>query len=386
MTKVGHSVVWIFSKFIFMVRLIRAFILLILICIVVNAYAQDDYRIYHRWINNAERCFFLDGKTDSAYRYYDMAFSKFDFVFAKDCFMAAQIACYNKSDKYISYLRKGFKNGLRPDHLKYSRVLAPLIKDSTVFKKKFNDYRELRKIYLKRINAVVLKQVIKHVSQDQSEKNFIYSDKDWEGENAYAKKLGRHISFIEALLKQVGFPGDKLLGIDQADIMKELGYDSSDYIDLYNLIYKDPKYHTGRGQFEICDDCISHEHVFALLFHQVCAYWLFSKDWEKLIISGEVHPREVAMLYDEFAELYYANADQVRNKKIANIFGCGSICLPGCYKTDQFTDYKSPNCSAHITDSLRMALYINTLAVDSAKYIFGDIHGFKTKFGFRNCR
>jgi len=364
----------------------RIFILLILICIVATAHAQDDYRIYHRWVNNAERCFFLDGKTDSAYRYYDMAFSKFDFVFAKDCFMAAQIAYYNKSDKYISYLKKGFKNGLRPDHLKYSKVLAPLIKDSIAFKKKFNDYDELRQVYLKRINAVALKQVIKHVSQDQTEKNFRYSDRDWKGESIYAKKLEKHMSFIEALIKQVGFPGDKVIGIDQEDILKELGYDSSDYIDLYNLIYKDPQYHTRRGQFEICDDCISQEHVFALLYHQVCAYWPFSKDWEKLIISGEIHPRDVAMLYDEFAGLYYMDADQVRSKKIAEIYECGSVRVPGCYKTDQFTDYKSPNCNAHITDSLRVALYINTLAIDSAKKTFGAMHGFKTQFGFRNCR
>jgi hypothetical protein len=364
----------------------RALIVVISMCIVVGAHAQDDYRIYHRCINNAERCFFLEGKTDSAYRYYDMAFSKFDFVFAKDCFMAAQIACYNKSDKYISYLKKGFKNGLRPDHLKYSRVLVSLTKDSIAFNKKFSDYKELRKVYLKRINVIVLKQVIKHVSLDQSEKNFRYSDNDWEGENTYAKKLEKHLNFMASLIKQIGFPGDKLNGIDQEDILNELGHDSSDYIDLYNLIYKDPKYHTQRGQFEICDGCISQEHVFALLYHQNCAYGLFSKDWEKLIISGEIHPRDVAMLYDEFAGLYYKNADQVRSNKIAEIYECGRVHLQGCYKTDQFTDYKIPNCSAHITDSLRVALYINTLAVDSAKTSFGAMHGFKTQFGFRNCR
>ncbi len=349
-------------------------------------YAQDDYRVYHKLINNAERCYFLDNRNDSAYKYYDLAFSKFDFVFAKDCFMAAQIAFYSKNERYISYLKKGFKNGLRPQHLKYSKILMPLLRDSIAFNRKFGDYKELRKIYLKRINVSALKTVINHVSQDQSEKNMAYSANIYENTYEYNKKLQRHISVIESLIDRVGFPGDKIIGIDQADIMKELGQDSSDYMDLYNLIYKDPKYNTGRMQFAACDDCISQEKLFPLLLHHVCIYQLLHTKWEGLVISGQIHPRDVALLFDNTLRLYDDPADATNCKRISEIWGCDYVRPPGCYKSYVFVDYKKLNCDRRTTDSMRSALFINPLVVDSAKKAFADIHGFDVSFGPMYCR
>ncbi len=361
--------------------------LLFLICLTINAHAQDDYRIYHRWINNAERCFFLEHKTDSAYSYYDLAFSKFDFVFAKDCYMAAQIAYYNKNEKYVAYLKKGFQNGLRSEQLKYSDVLAPLLKDTIAYKKKFSDYQALRKVYLKRINVWALKKTIQHVSQDQSEKNIRYSDNDYEDLHEYDKRLEKHISFIESMIKTVGFPGDKLIGIDQADIMKELGHDSSDYMDMYNLIYKDPKYHTEAMQFCTCGNCIAQASVFPLLVHQVCLYQHLSAYWEKLIVSGQIHPRDVAELFDISLQLYdYPAVDRKRGAKIADAFACDYVRPYGGYKISFYLHWQNFKYSNYIIDSMRTALYINTLEVDSAKNTFGSNHGFKTNFGFWDCR
>ena len=357
----------------------RCIFFVILLCNALHSQAQDDYRIYHRWINNAERCFFLEGKTDSAYQYYDMAFAKFDFVFAKDCFMAAQIAYYNKSGKYADYLRKGFKNGLRSEQLKSSKILASLATDSVVFKKKFQDYKELRKLELKKM--------IQHVAQDQSEKNMPYSDNDYQNEYEYYHKLQVHINFIEALIKQVGFPGDKLIGIDQDNIMKELGRDSSDYIDLYDQIYKDPKYRVSKMQFTTCNDCIAQTMIFPLLVHHVCIYQLFANYWQKLIISGQIHPREVALLYDNSLLLYdLPKSEENRGSKIANAFSCNYTKPFGCYYINPLVYYKNINCDRAVIDSMRTALYINTIQVDSFKQIFSDKYGFKTSFGFFDCR
>jgi len=364
-------------------RVINIFLFLLY---TIHATGQEDYRIYHKMINNAERCFFLENKTDSAYQYYDAAFAKFDFVFAKDCYMAAQIAYYNKNERYIAYLRKGFKNGIRPEQLKYSEILSPLLKDTLAFKKKFNDYQELRKAYLKRINVWALKKIIQNVCQDQSEKNIYHNDDVPGHEYEYYRKLYPHINFIETLTRQVGFPGDKLIGIDQVNIMKELGQDSADYMDLYNQIYRDPKYHTEKTQFYSCDDCVAQTKVFPLLIHHVCAYQYFSTYWEKLIISGQVHPRDVAMLYDNIVDLYNPELDPSMIKKITDAFACTYSRPCGCYENNIFVHYKTLGCNRHVVDSMRTALYINTLEVDSAKKNFGDHRMFKTTFGFNGCR
>lgn len=339
----------------------RSIILLVLICLTIYAHAQDDYRIYHRWINNAERCFFVENKIDSAYQYYDAAFAKFDFVFAKDCYMAAQIAYYNKNDKYISYLKKGFKNGLRPQDLKLADVFTSLIKDSISFKKKFSDYQALRKVYLKRINVKVLRTVMQNIIADQNEKGV-------GGDEVYGYKLTNRMRNLVALINAVGFPGEKIVGIEQLDLMSELGYKNEDYP-------------WGMSKPE-CFESISQYSFFAILVHYPCTYQLFSGKWEQMIIKGQIHPGDVAMLYDNI----YWGFSFTGKKNAEEIYGCKYILPFGYYRKNIFLPYKTYNYNDHIVDSMRTALFINTLAVDSAKYAFGDKHGFKTTFGFFDCR
>ncbi len=340
-------------------------ILLVLFVLCRQHCASQDYRIYHTYVNNAERCFFLENKVDSTFIYYDKAFGEFDFAFVQDCFMAAQIACYKRSNKYEGYLKKGFKNGLRPQHLKDSPVFAACIKDSIAFRNKFPDYPVLRAAYLKRINAKVLRQVIQHVSEEQSEKNRI-SDR-----YEYEKKLARHLRLIESMISTVGFPGDKIIGIAQADIMHELGYDSVDYMDLYNLIYKDPKYVVGPGQYYVEEQAMAQDRIMPMFLHHRCIWTLFSVYWNRLIVSGQIHPRDVAILHDNMFRF---------DNKHADIFMCPHTRPVGYYANNPLTDYRRLNCERRIIDSMRVALFMVKLDVDSAKKAYQRTKGFQTFF------
>ena len=325
--------------------------------------AQEDYRVYHRWINNAERCFFLESKVDSAYQYYDLAFSTFDFVFAKGCFMAAQIAYYNHNEKYIAYLEKGFKAGLGPQHLKLSAILAPLAKDSISFAKKFRNYPALHKAYLKKINVNILRTVIKMNALDQSQKRL--------PARQYTPMLHNTLFAVDAIIKSVGFPGEKLIGLTQPGIMHELGYEGQDYKYF-------PWGHTFDGEYEY----IAQTDILSILIHGRCTYQMFSKYWDKLISLGQVHPTNVAMLYDGAYSFYSDRYTTAQQKEWADIYKCYYDHPPGCYKKNAFVDYSSCKCNRHDIDSMRTALYINTLAVDSAITIFSQKHLFKTFFGF----
>ena len=345
----NYFIINLFSK---LVRM-RNTTLLFLICLTINADAQDDYRIYHRWINNAERCFFLEHKTDSAYSYYDLAFSKFDFVFAKDCFMAAQIGAYNGNDNYLTYLEKGIKNGLTYKHIRLSPILVQSIKDNSAFKKKFPNYATLRTVYLKRINVDFLTRMTRMCVQDQSQKLL--------PEKQYAPILYKNILSVEATINSVGFPGEKLLGISQADILQELGRKRQDYHDY-------PWGHNFDGDSE----SIAQESVLYLFIHQRCSWSMFEKYWDKLIALGQAHPRDVAMLHDEEYHLAYLPHEVAEN------YSCHYGYPFGCYRTNAWIDYTVINYSRQTIDSMRQALYINTMAVDSAQKVFIEKHNFRS--------
>lgn len=331
-----------------------------------NVLAAQDYTIYHRLVNNAERCFFLKGNTDSALRYYDSAFKEFDFVFVKDCYMAAQIAYSQKDKRYIAYMRKGFAHGLQPWHMKMAPVFAPLVKDSVGMMRNFKDYRSLRKRYLQGIKVSVLKKITEMAAKDQTEKRFPTEQ--------YVPILTSNVRHIEELIKHVGFPGDKLIGISQQDILKELGYPGIDIVD----------YPWGKG-FTDDDSSLGQCCIIPLLQHRDCTYLLFHPYWDQLIRSGQVHPRDVALLHDWMLLHWLQTEKQQKEWFIA--YGCPPEGVgDGCYSVNAWYDHASNKCDPRITDSLRASLYIVSLEVDSAKYALGAMLGFKTKFGELDSR
>lgn len=340
------------------IRLTRLASLTLAWCMVSHLGNAQNYLDYHTLINNAERCVFLDGKTDSAYVYYDRAFADFDFVFVKDCYMAAQIAYVKGSNKYVSYLDKGFRNGLKWQELRLSPVLKPLIDDTTAFKRKFRKYPEQRKTYLNRINKHVWKHVRDDFIADQKEKLLPTEQ--------YGPIVTRRIMNLKTLVAVVGFPGDKLIGISQPDMMKELGEKEQDYPGGLSS----PDVYEG----------LSEHHLFPLLIHYPCSYDVFEKDWPGFIKKGQVHPGDVALLYDN----RWLKLNQWHKTQYVT-FLCGYTIPEGGYRKLSFAPYPKTLVRATV-DSMRRALYLNTIPVDSAKAAFGKAHGLKTAFGYWDCR
>ena len=343
----------------------KRWILLILVFGTTCASAQD-YTLYHRLVNNAERLFFLNRDVEGALRCYDSAFAAFDFVFVKDCYMAAQVA-YSQADKrYIAYMRKGFQHGLLPWHMKMAPVFKPLVKDSVAMMRNFRDYPALRKKYLAGIKVNVLKRITEMAAKDQTEKRFPTEQ--------YVPILTKNVRYIEELIKHVGFPGDKLIGISQQDVLKELGHPGMDIVD----------YPWG-NQFTDDDSSLGQCYIIPLLQHRVCTYLLFHPYWERLISSGQVHPRDVALLHDWMLLHWLQTKKQQKERYIA--YGCPPDGISdGCYSVNYWYDEASNKCDPRMTDSLRANLYIVPLAVDSAKYVLGAPLGFKTKFGKLDSR
>lgn len=322
----------------------------------------QDYRIYHQLINNAQRCYFLYSNSDSAFYYYDSAFAMYDFVFAQDCFMAAQIAYYHKDDRYLTYLRKGFTAGITPKHLTLAPVFAPLVNDSLVFRRKFKDYATLRKQYLGRINARVLEDMIRLTCQDQVDKRL--------ADEAYVPRLEQTAAYLRVVMSKYGYPGEKLIGLTQADIMEELGHKGKD------LRY----YKWGRTMEDW--EYVAQMYVTPIFIHMLCPFYKYTNYWDNCIMKGEIHPRDVAMFHDAIFGRYFSS-DVKASMQRGVMYGCGVYERPAvCYRMNLLTNQSVPaTYGRRATDSARSAMFISKMAVDSARDAIGKQRGFKTNFG-----
>lgn len=346
---------------------IRFFALKIIIwtfCCHSQVYGQD-YRTYYKIVDSAEKYAFLEASPVLAIQLYDSAFKKFDFVFAKDCFIASQFAYIYNNKKYEYFLRRGFENGLSISHLKTSKVFRNLVRDTTLFYRSFPDYKMLRKKYLARINVNVLRTVTKMAVQEQKDKLLQTSE--------FTPILNKYISYIKYVTGVYGFPGEKVIGLLQQDILAELGY--------HNLDYKD--YSGGRAAFDYDNIYVTQSLVYPMLIHSRCPYQKMEEYWNKCIRNGELHPEVVAMFYDNIFNIYrFPKGDKLgEQENELRVFGCGNYYLPNtCYKKNPIVRGILEKYDNSSVDSMRAIIFLNPVKVDSAKKEFGRIHGIRTVF------
>jgi hypothetical protein len=318
-----------------------------------------NYFVYHEYINKAEFAFFLNNNVDSALCYYDIAFSQFQFVFVHDVVNAAQMAFYSKRP-YEKYLKRGFKHGLKLEHLKN----IPLFKDEY---KRLNNETELtnaysnsRKEYLKTIDFDYLNWLYNLAVDDQNDKDLPNMQYDIMLE----KNLYKLIKKIESN----GFPSRKTIGIDDSTIFKEVGNANLD-ISVKKLKYKNLSY------MRTSDECLSSDFALIFLVHHPCSYSKIEHILLAEIKKGNIHPREVGLVYDNLFRF-----KDSRSQICPMMMNKNSV-----YRLNAFTNYKPLNYSENQIDSLRRQLNIVPLKIDKIKKEFETTKKFKLFWGFWDC-
>ena len=190
--------------------------IIFLILFSISLYSQEfktDYFFYHNQINKAETFLYKENNVDSCFYYYDKTFKEFDFIFVKDLVNAAQIAKLNKKE-YKKYIIQGFENGLKLNHLEsfliFKKEVSSLQKDKELLAK----YNEGRKKYLARIDFEYLDKVY-NIVIGESVNRYLRKEN-------YIHKLEYEFSVLSGLIKKKGFPGDRLLGIADSTIFREI--------------------------------------------------------------------------------------------------------------------------------------------------------------------
>jgi hypothetical protein len=319
---------------------------------------KPNYEIYHGYINNAEELFFVGNKPDSSVYYYKKAFTEFDFVFAKDPLNAAQIA-YFSQQPFEEYLVKGFENGLKLSHLESIKLFAPIYKDLLNNKLLQDKYALCREKYIKRLDLNYLSYVYEKGINDQIDK------KKKEYDDILFMNMGDWLTRIQ--LK--GFPGAKIIGIDDKNIFSETGKPEKD-IDQLKL-----KYGNALNYFTTDDEILSSSFIMIMLIHNQCSYQELKNIFGEFIKKGEIYPREVGVIYDnQFREL---NTTRYRCQ----------IPKPteGLFYLNMFCPYNQLVCSEKQADLLRKKWLIVPLSVDKVKKEYEKKYGFRLFYGFWKC-
>lgn len=323
-----------------------------------NCFSQKiNYIDYHKDINKAEELFFMENKTDSALYYYDKVFAKYDFIFVKDLANAAQIAFFTKKP-YLKYIEQGFEQGLKTDHLKryslFKFIYPKLLED----KKLLKIYQIKRKKYISRIDFKYLDFIYKIAIKDQKDK---CNDASYKGVVYITTER------IRDSILQKGFPGDRIIGIADSTVFKEVG---KPHLDLYNQRKNDKKlwYMTSDEEY------LSSEWPLVMLVHNRCSYFLYKDVLLEEMKKGNIHPRDIGLLYD--------NVYRFKNYLPSY---CNNILLKGAYHLNSFTNY-SELTDRNETNAMRKKLYIVSTEVDDKKKEYEIKYGFKLFTGFWFCR
>lgn len=242
------------------------FTLFVLVCVGRPAQAQQDYWRYHQSILNIESLI-VDENRDQALTQYDSLFAQYDFVFCKDYVVALQIALlHGDQSRTERYALSALEAGAKIDALER----LPLVKgqlSSALWQKIRSKAPDARKRYHQKINLALNKKLTSNFRYDEEHK----SDKQ-----RAAGVFQQNFDFIRSIIDSIGFPGEKLVGIDNSDWDK-VGQNT--VARLYDTQYDNAKV------------------IVSMLHYNRSIEVLGLETFQKAIQTGLLHPYEFACIY-----------------------------------------------------------------------------------------
>ena len=191
-------------------------ILMVFLSFGIKSNTVDDYGAYHHKVIEAET-FIATEAYDKALMLYEQLFADYEFVFLRECQVAAQLAYFNGQSKLaILYVRRGIRSGWELKSLKKNRLLSELLKDD-LWKSLEREYPELRRQYESNLNQDLRKEVKSMFSKDQKKALkalFRFGSKAQVkyAENKFAPHSEEQMAMLSAILETHGYPGERLIG------------------------------------------------------------------------------------------------------------------------------------------------------------------------------
>ena len=241
---------------------------------------SQSYNAYHHMIATAEEFYFVHDNVDSSLTYFQKSFETFDFVFARDAINALQIA-YRENRPIEYFLKISFKSGVTPAIISTIPALNEFVNDSLANLSVMGNYIKYRSHYLDRINVACLKKTYILGIYDQIAK---YK----EGENVTEP--------LFKLANLYGLPGEKICGIEDLEITKELGAEAPDFLRLRDSISSE--YGKNLRYYSLDNNSLIMHLPIVIMLHNYCTYKDYKKALYEAYLSGNIYSREIGCIYD----------------------------------------------------------------------------------------
>jgi len=338
-------------------------VMLMLCACLCSAQGRRNYHIYHDSVRVIENDFFEKGVTTKKIlvRYHNL-FESYDFVYLQDCYTAMQLAIFLGDEKhFMKFMEKAMRNGLTKINLNSFEYIL----QSDIYKKNERAIGSLitenRPHYLSRLNKELLVQIVKIYAEDQAQKNCLA------GESTADCMLRYHIAYqveleqVMELIMKYGIPGDRLIGVDQKDILQELGIHNADLSHYYEK-FKD-FYNITPSQYELDSRAVASTLLIPLMWHGNCSFQKLKPLLEKELNKGNIHPRDIAIIKDE--DYRSVNLCESRDSVYYNL-----------------GDEQLLQLSRQKINSNRANGLICSLESDSVKKVYQDRYNMVLRYGF----
>jgi len=208
----------------------------------------------------------------------------------------------------VRFLEEGFRNGLRLDEVDSIRcfscsrqrlaVFDTLLKSRRWAAQLASSYPAHRRAYLARLNAPLRLFMDSLYVEEQLTKNNRTIPPAGE---QYLFREGRWDRVYDSLLRTVGYPGERLVGVDDNAVCRALGFPGKDAIDIFRR-----KYARRAQDYHVTEDIFDMRFYYTAqitmvpVIHHSCLLSIIRKHAAAQIAAGNLHPREVALVLDFF--------------------------------------------------------------------------------------
>ena len=193
---------------------------IIVLYLMPNILFGKNYFDYYKGINNG-KLLAANQNIEASIQTYYSTFEKFDFVFARDCYNAIELAALAKDTVSLTYfIKRGIGQGLKFDQILKIKNITQF-HNSAFLKAIEKDKKAHEKSYENKINWELREIIVKMFEEDQAMRKKYYEaalfkrrriGREWEELNKI------QIEKLIEITKQYGLPGERLIGVDTEEM------------------------------------------------------------------------------------------------------------------------------------------------------------------------
>ena len=250
----------------------KIYLIVILILYWLSASAQLDYRNYHREIIRAEELL-LQSELKPCLSLYRKTIEAYPKTFARDAFLAFQVACMLKDTAEITYFfDKSVSNGVTWDAIEYSDYYKKVVSASGPYRQRLEAlYDDCRKRYEESLNGKLRDYILGLLKDDDDHRT---TNQDSALNVRWFAVMEMNGQKIDSIIHRNGFPGEHVTGIFNSEV--ELVVGSTDFPTGVQIMPVPSR----------------------IFYHNPCAFQEVRNELLQAIKDGELTPREYALMYE----------------------------------------------------------------------------------------